>query len=104
MFTENSQGPEAVKLPKPTQRIFRTFGFYDRHPSQSRFLRDIHRYSRGPGGSAAELAAAVLMMLGYPCLMLAALVPSTPAFAAAAAVTYLADLYLHRKAPTSSTC
>ncbi|MFJ8104633.1 hypothetical protein [Streptomyces sp. NPDC096132] len=48
-------------------------------------------------GSAAELAAAVLMMLGYPCLMLAALVPSTPAFAAAAAVTYLADLYLHRK-------
>jgi hypothetical protein len=48
-------------------------------------------------GSAAELAAAVLMTLGYPCLMLAALVPSTPAFAAAAAVTYLADLYLHRK-------
>ncbi|MCX4762116.1 hypothetical protein OG562_14255 [Streptomyces sp. NBC_01275] len=48
-------------------------------------------------GSVAELAAAVLMMLGYPCLMLAALVPSTPAFAAAAAVTYLADLYLHRK-------
>ncbi|MGW0576465.1 hypothetical protein ACWD25_10945 [Streptomyces sp. NPDC002920] len=48
-------------------------------------------------GSAAELAAAVLMMLGYPCLMLAALVPSTPAFAAAAAVTYLTDLYLHRK-------
>ncbi len=55
-------------------------------------------------GSAAELAAAVLMMLGYPCLMLAALVPSIPAFAAAAAVTYLADLYLHRKAPTSSAC
>ncbi|MET9060435.1 hypothetical protein ABZX99_21750 [Streptomyces antibioticus] len=48
-------------------------------------------------GSAAELAAAVLMMLGYPCLMLAALVPSIPAFAAVAAVTYLADLYLHRK-------
>ncbi|MGW1785612.1 hypothetical protein ACWCQQ_42000 [Streptomyces sp. NPDC002143] len=48
-------------------------------------------------GSAAELAAAVLMMLGYPGLMLAALVPSAPAFAAAAAVTYLADLYLHRK-------
>ncbi|MFI2374406.1 hypothetical protein ACH5AO_04950 [Streptomyces sp. NPDC018964] len=48
-------------------------------------------------GSAAELAAAVLMMLGYPCLMLAALVPSVPAFAAAAAVTYLADHYLHRK-------
>ncbi len=48
-------------------------------------------------GSAAELAAAVLMMLGFPCLMLAALVPSIPAFAAAAAVTYLADHYLHRK-------
>ncbi|WP_308298953.1 hypothetical protein [Streptomyces sp. GESEQ-35] len=48
-------------------------------------------------GSAAELAAAVLMMLGYPALMLAALVPSVPAFAAAAAVTYLADHYLHRK-------
>ncbi|MER5193287.1 hypothetical protein ACWD3J_02490 [Streptomyces sp. NPDC002755] len=48
-------------------------------------------------GSAAELAAAVLMTLGYPGLMAAALVPSVPAFAAAAAVTYLADLYLHRK-------
>lgn len=48
-------------------------------------------------GSAAELAAAVLVMLGFPCLMLAALVPSVPAFAAAAAVTYLADHYLHRK-------
>ncbi|GGL69416.1 hypothetical protein GCM10010129_11060 [Streptomyces fumigatiscleroticus] len=48
-------------------------------------------------GSAAELAAAALMMLGYPCLMLAALVPSVPAFAAVAAVTYLADHYLHRK-------
>ena len=51
-------------------------------------------------GSAAELAAAVLMMLGYPCLMLAALVPSVPAFAAATAVTYLADHYLHRGAAT----
>ncbi|MEV5434766.1 hypothetical protein AB0K80_01840 [Streptomyces sp. NPDC052682] len=48
-------------------------------------------------GSAAELAAAVLMMAGFPALMLAALVPSIPAFAAAAAVTYLADHYLHRK-------
>ncbi|WP_234388916.1 MULTISPECIES: CDP-glycerol glycerophosphotransferase family protein [Streptomyces] len=48
-------------------------------------------------GSAAELAAAALMMLGFPCLMVAALVPSVPAFAAAAAVTYLADHYLHRK-------
>ncbi|MDX3568232.1 hypothetical protein [Streptomyces sp. ID05-47C] len=48
-------------------------------------------------GSVAELAAVALMTLGFPCLMLAALVPSVPAFAAAAAVTYLADLYLHRK-------
>ncbi|WP_079141597.1 hypothetical protein [Streptomyces sp. LUP30] len=48
-------------------------------------------------GSAAELVAAVLMMLGYPGLMATALVPSAPAFAVAAAVTYLADLYLHRK-------
>ncbi|MER6525239.1 hypothetical protein [Streptomyces sp. NPDC001508] len=48
-------------------------------------------------GSAAELAAAALMMLGFPCLMVAALVPSVYAFAAAAAVTYLADHYLHHK-------
>ncbi|MFF5101047.1 hypothetical protein [Streptomyces sp. NPDC000134] len=48
-------------------------------------------------GSAAELAAAVLMMLGFPGVMVAALVPSIPAFAAAAAVTYLADHYLHRR-------
>lgn len=48
-------------------------------------------------GSAAELAAAVLMMLGFPAIMAAALVPSVYAFAAAAAVTYLADHYLHRK-------
>jgi hypothetical protein len=48
-------------------------------------------------GSVAELAAAALMILGFPALMLAALVPSIPAFAAAAAVTYLADHYLHRK-------
>jgi hypothetical protein len=48
-------------------------------------------------GSAAELAAAVLLMLAFPALMVAALVPSVPAFAAAAAVTYLADHYLHTK-------
>ncbi|MCT9076792.1 hypothetical protein [Streptomyces fulvoviolaceus] len=48
-------------------------------------------------GSAAELAAALLMIAGYPALMVAALVPSVPAFAAATAVTYLADHYLHRK-------
>ncbi|NUS11621.1 MAG: hypothetical protein HOY69_09515, partial [Streptomyces sp.] len=48
-------------------------------------------------GSAAELAAAILMMLGFPAIMVAALVPSVYAFAAAAAVTYLADHYLHRQ-------
>ncbi|GGU33937.1 hypothetical protein GCM10010259_25550 [Streptomyces daghestanicus] len=48
-------------------------------------------------GSAAELAAALLMVAGFPCLMLAALVPSVPGFAAAALVTYLADHYLHRR-------
>ncbi|MFJ4471067.1 hypothetical protein ACIP2X_26795 [Streptomyces sp. NPDC089424] len=48
-------------------------------------------------GSTAELAAAALVLLGYPCLMLAALAPSVPAFAVAAAVTYLADHYLHRR-------
>ncbi|MEU3827121.1 hypothetical protein AB0F36_17640 [Streptomyces sp. NPDC029080] len=48
-------------------------------------------------GSAAELAAAALLVLGFPALMLAALVPSVPAFAAVSAVTYLADHHLHRK-------
>ncbi|MFJ8081110.1 hypothetical protein ACIQ6Y_10805 [Streptomyces sp. NPDC096205] len=48
-------------------------------------------------GSAAELAAAVLLMLAFPALMVAALVPSVPAFVVAAAVTYLADHYLHHK-------
>ncbi|MET7732523.1 hypothetical protein ABZT02_14280 [Streptomyces sp. NPDC005402] len=48
-------------------------------------------------GSAAELAAAVLMLAGFPAIMVAALIPSVPAFAAASAVTYLADHYLHRQ-------
>ncbi|MER5882265.1 hypothetical protein ABT160_00380 [Streptomyces sp. NPDC001941] len=48
-------------------------------------------------GSGRELAAAVLMGLGYPCLMLAALLPHLWLFAAAGAVTYVADWYLHRK-------
>jgi len=48
-------------------------------------------------GSAAELAAAVLMLAGFPAVMVAALAPSVPAFAAATAVTYLADHYLHRQ-------
>ena len=48
-------------------------------------------------GSGSELAAAVLMGLGYPCLLLAALLPSLWFFAAAAAVTYVADWYLHQR-------
>lgn len=48
-------------------------------------------------GSPAELAAAALMILGFPALMLAALIPSVLAFTVAAAVTYLADHYLHRQ-------
>ncbi|MFV0129930.1 hypothetical protein ACLGI4_19855 [Streptomyces sp. HMX112] len=48
-------------------------------------------------GSGAELAAAVLMGLGYPCVMLAALIPNLWFFAAAGAVTYVADWYLHQK-------
>ncbi|RNL71096.1 hypothetical protein EBF04_08655 [Streptomyces sp. I6] len=48
-------------------------------------------------GSRSELAAAVLMGLGYPCVMIAALIPDTWMFAAAAAVTYAADWYLHQR-------
>ncbi len=48
-------------------------------------------------GSRSELAAALLMGLGYPCVMLAALIPHIWFFAAAAAVTYVADWYLHHK-------
>lgn len=48
-------------------------------------------------GSRSELAAAVLMGLGYPCVMIAALIPDIWMFAAAAAVTYAADWYLHQR-------
>ncbi|MCQ0022695.1 hypothetical protein M4914_06830 [Streptomyces somaliensis DSM 40738] len=48
-------------------------------------------------GSGSELAAAVLLGLGFPCLVLAALVPDVRLFAGAAAVTYAADWYLHQK-------
>ncbi|WP_406494065.1 hypothetical protein OG936_10330 [Streptomyces sp. NBC_00846] len=46
-------------------------------------------------GSGSELAAALLMALGFPCIMLAAIIPNLWFFAGAAAVTYLADHYLH---------
>ncbi|NWF31043.1 hypothetical protein HW130_33190 [Streptomyces sp. PKU-EA00015] len=48
-------------------------------------------------GSGSELAAAILLMLGFPCVMLAAIVPSLWFFTAAVAVTYLADQYLHQR-------
>ncbi|TXS78557.1 hypothetical protein EAO76_09300 [Streptomyces sp. sk2.1] len=46
-------------------------------------------------GSGSELVAALLVALGFPCIMLAAILPNLWFFAAAAAVTYLADRYLH---------
>lgn len=48
-------------------------------------------------GSRSELAAAVLMALSYPCVMIAALIPNIWMFAAAAAVSYAADWYLHQR-------
>ncbi|MFD8800415.1 hypothetical protein [Streptomyces atroolivaceus] len=48
-------------------------------------------------GSRAELLAAVLMTVGYPCVMVAALLPDIWFFAAATAVTYVADWYLHQR-------
>ncbi|MBT2400921.1 hypothetical protein J7E89_34530 [Streptomyces sp. ISL-100] len=48
-------------------------------------------------GSGSELAAAAVIALGYPCMMLAALIPSLWFFAAAVAATYLADQHLHQR-------
>jgi len=48
-------------------------------------------------GSRSELLAAILMMLGYPCVMVAALLPDIWFFAAATAVTYISDWYLHQR-------
>ncbi|MFB6666498.1 hypothetical protein [Streptomyces parvus] len=48
-------------------------------------------------GNRSELAAALLMGLGYPCVMLAALLPNIWFFVTAAAVTYIADWYLHQR-------
>lgn len=48
-------------------------------------------------GSRSELAAAVLMGLGYPCVMLGALIPNLWFFAVAAAVTYVSDRFLHQR-------
>ncbi|MEE1812589.1 hypothetical protein [Streptomyces sp. BE133] len=46
-------------------------------------------------GSGSELAAALLVAVGFPCIMLAAIIPNLWFFAAATATTYLADRYLH---------
>lgn len=48
-------------------------------------------------GSRTELAAAALMLASYPCLLVAALLPSAAFFAAATAVGYLADRALHQR-------
>ncbi|MFE4535949.1 hypothetical protein ACFRKB_12820 [Streptomyces scopuliridis] len=48
-------------------------------------------------GSGSELAAALLLGLSFPCVMLAAIIPDIWIFAAAAAVSYLADTYLHQR-------
>ncbi|MEV0037524.1 hypothetical protein [Streptomyces sp. NPDC050804] len=48
-------------------------------------------------GSGSELAAALLLGISFPCVMLAAIIPHFWFFAAAAAVTYLADTFLHQR-------
>ncbi|WP_335982126.1 MULTISPECIES: hypothetical protein [Streptomycetaceae] len=47
--------------------------------------------------SGGELAAALLMLLSYPCLVVAALLPSLWFFVAAGVVSYATDWYLHRR-------
>ncbi|MFF5772450.1 hypothetical protein ACFY8V_17735 [Streptomyces californicus] len=46
-------------------------------------------------GSGTELAAALLVGLGYPSVMLAAIIPHVWVFVPALLVTYAADRYLH---------
>ncbi|MER8066997.1 hypothetical protein ABTZ59_01585 [Streptomyces sp. NPDC094034] len=48
-------------------------------------------------GSGSELAAALLLGLSFPCVMLAAIIPNIWFFAVAAAVSYLADTFLHQR-------
>jgi hypothetical protein len=48
-------------------------------------------------GNRSELAAALLMALSYPSMVLAALLPSLPFFVAALAVSYVADWYLNQR-------
>ncbi|WP_338676640.1 hypothetical protein V1460_29495 [Streptomyces sp. SCSIO 30461] len=48
-------------------------------------------------GSRSELTAAVLMPLGYLCVLGAALIPNLWMFAVSTVVTYAADWYLHQR-------
>lgn len=47
--------------------------------------------------TGGELAAALLMLLSYPCLVAAALLPSLWFFVGAATVSYVADWFLHQR-------
>ncbi|MEV6791357.1 hypothetical protein AB0M87_05005 [Streptomyces sp. NPDC051320] len=48
-------------------------------------------------GSRSELIAAAFMGLGYPCVMIAALIPNVWLFAAATIATYVSDWFLHQR-------
>lgn len=48
-------------------------------------------------GSPAEFAAAALMLVSYPLMLVAALIPSLGMFAVVAAVSYVSDHFLHRR-------
>ncbi|QIQ04850.1 hypothetical protein [Streptomyces liangshanensis] len=48
-------------------------------------------------GSGSELAAALLLVLSFPSIMLAAIIPDIWLFTAAVAVSYLADAHLHQR-------
>ncbi|WP_037906807.1 hypothetical protein [Actinacidiphila yeochonensis] len=47
--------------------------------------------------TGGELAAALLMLLSYPCLVLAALLPNLWFFAVAGVVSYVTDWFLHQR-------
>ena len=53
--------------------------------------------------SRTDLAAAALMLATYPCLLVAAVLPSTGFFLAAALVGYAVDFYLHQSESTVAT-
>lgn len=49
------------------------------------------------GGNAGELGAAAVMLVSYPLMLLAALIPSLGMFAGAAVVSYVSDHFLHHR-------